>query len=748
MTDQLYFNGIRARTGTYGLSPMTPQSLTQHVLDALYEERTRMKALEEELRRRHDTDDKILQVVQLLVEDNLRACSDPACSVQAWVETLAERLAPLLFGRQGARPGDVAELAHQLSQDPTGTVLALVKGLSRGFSKDVAELLLGQPPDDQSTLKENLKRHFEHQLHTLKAGLLSRALAERLRTDAVARAHWQRSLTDALRRLPVASLQVLAGDLNLVIQPMRRLISELATSGQVISHGTHIATWIRELNRIADLGRAASWSILVESVDQALSALSESGDRVTWGPLLAALNEWLTALLQALGHQGVVEWVDATQLQAAGWGIIFPAKMDTRRLADLKAQLAPLLAWREGQAGRTYRLYESGEGYRPNESATSFLQRHGARAADPANPEYVPYYLLLIGSPEEIPFEFQYQLDVQYAVGRLDFGDDLEAYRHYAENVVAAESEHFEQDARAVFFAVQNTADAATADSSQHLVQPLLSRFRTKASSSAWQIDCITAPHSTKATLLALMQQARPPAFVFTASHGVEFDAGDPQQRAAQGALLCHEWNGTPGMLPKTAYVSANDITPQTNLQGAILFLFACYGAGTPRYDEYYRQAFKKHGTVIADPPFVAALPQALLGMPQRGPLAIIGHVDRAWGMSFLGNVDTRPAGMAERRHEYVDVYESAIERLLKGHPVGSALEHFNMRYAALSTELASLYETIADQPTVQDAYQLAELWTATNDARGMIILGDPAVRLRAAAQAGLNPAPEKKANA
>ncbi len=346
---------------------------------------------------------------------------------------------------------------------------------------------------------------------------------------------------------------------------------------------------------------------------------------------LRELRSWYRHISQT--RQGPKEGVDPTRLEESGWGIIFAAE-EEEQVPALKAALDELLKHRSCQAGDYYREYSGPDGVLPGESKAAFLARHGM-GPGPADPERVPYYLLVVGDPETIPYRFQYQLGVQYAVGRIHF-ETLEEYAHYARSVVTAESGKLSLPCQAAFFSVLNPDDPATEYSTRDLVRPLASVMAEQHP--GWNVRAVLAQEATKAQLARLLGGDETPALLFTASHGMGFPLGDARQLCHQGAFLCQDWPGPRQWrepVPEDFYLASDDIGSGARLRGLISLHFACFGAGTPRLDSYAQRALKEP-VAIAPRAFVAELPRRLLGHPKGGALAVVGHVDRTWGYSFL----------------------------------------------------------------------------------------------------------------
>jgi Peptidase family C25 len=415
-------------------------------------------------------------------------------------------------------------------------------------------------------------------------------------------------------------------------------------------------------------------------------------------------------------HLGVVVGRDPDDLASAAWGLVVPEDID---LAVVEA-LEPLIQMRQEQAGDLFKRLV----VKPNEEKEEFLRRYGM-GPSPADPRKVPYYLLIVAGPHDIPFSFQYQLDVSYAVGRLNF-DQVEAYAAYANAVVAAEQAVPSPPERLVhLFGTRNPGDTPTALSASRLVQPLGKDLRELAS--GWRVTEDVGEPATRSRLEHLLQGNLAPQVLFTASHGV--GTSTDNQREIQGALLCQEWPGPlvhKGHISEDFYLAGQHVSSDRPVRPRVVFSFACYGAGTPS-DMDFTDAAGAPGSRLTTNSFVARLPQRLLGNPAGGALAFIGHVDRAWSCSFLWK------GLDAQ----VTSFMSTMLAMLNGVRVGHAMESLNSRYAEIATELTQWIARYQKYRMLSDEAEFVGLWTANNDARNYLLLGDPAVRAAPPGAAG-----------
>jgi len=408
---------------------------------------------------------------------------------------------------------------------------------------------------------------------------------------------------------------------------------------------------------------------------------------------------------------------DPELVSDVGWAIVTSENEDPA----IKEALGPLVAHRREAAGDELTKELD---YREGERLNDWLARHGVAPGN-LQPEKVPYYVLLVGSPERIPFSFQYLLDIEYAVGRLDF-DEATDCAAYSTAVIEQETGGGARRERAAtFFGTRHAFDRATQMSADSLVCPLAEAFgpegRFAKAVAGYRIDPLIGEPATKDTLAEVLKgtgASGRPALLFSASHGMGgWPAGHPEQESKHGALLCQDWPGV-GQIDASQYFAAADVPADADVRGMVAFFFACYGGGTPAVDAFERTEGVGPAK-IAERPFTARLPRALL---KAGALAVAGHVERAWGYSFMAG-----------NKEQLGTFANTIGRSLAGKPVGHAMTDFNERYAALASSLLDLLDEIQRAGRVVPDAVVAAQWTERTDAQNYLLLGDPAVALRTA---------------
>jgi hypothetical protein len=420
-------------------------------------------------------------------------------------------------------------------------------------------------------------------------------------------------------------------------------------------------------------------------------------------------------------------WSDGGNLDSLReqrWGLVVPTGPLGQRLLE---RVHPLRQAREEEQCGAARVYEVAPGLDGPASLawkTDVFRKSAPRGQ-------LPRYLLILGDFDQVSLELQQVLATDAFVGRLAFAEEA-AYAAYVEKVLRWERKPSREHAgRALFFAARD-GTTATEAGREVLIEPVLRQCREElelGELGAWELARVEGSGA------ALRERAHMvgPDVLFTLSHGagVQGNGADSslRRRALQGALC----------LGPQELLTAAEVAGRPFLPGGFWLCFACFGAGTPSRSAYYPwlQSLWEAGASTyrpeyllaslpgeGEPPFVAALPQAVLANPE-GPLAFIGHVDLAWSYSFQ---DSRGRGREER-------FTPVIAELLRGHRAGiahhslmSAAGEVLMHLAICQHEHASLAARGGKLPP--DPVKLGSLWMTWQDLRAFVLLGDPAVRL------------------
>jgi hypothetical protein len=515
-----------------------------------------------------------------------------------------------------------------------------------------------------------------------------------------------------------------------------------------------------EGERLTPLGLGLDGKPLLE-IDAAVAA--ELAQGALSSESKEQINIYKAKKSSTAAHLGVVADVSTQKLEESRWAVVINGLEEAALIKALWPLIEhrmremgltpPAVDWRPGESAAAWMSRHSDGGkqnlrdhwgkippvmiYRPGERVPQWLARFGV-ATGPVDPRRgVPYYLLLLGRPgplneqdeTAIPLNFQYLLDIFWGVGRLCFTDAagqhrLEDYTAYAQRVVAFEQA---QDAASrlrkevVYFSTKHDLDTSTIRSTNELTLPLVQWHTNPANTATkggFAHRTFIEAEATKANLggvLAGSGEGKPPAVLFTASHGLGLPLSDPRLPLHQGALITQDWGGA-GPVTRDHWFAGEDLASDAKVDGMFAFLFACYGAGCPDKDEFIFDENKQRPQ-IATFPLIAQLPQRLLA---SGALGVLGHVERAWTYSFSGTEGVK--GQSQP-------FEDVLARLLQGRRAGDATDQFNMIQGDRAMTLTEELENIKFGKIV-DPLELSKLWMARNDARNYALLGDPAARL------------------
>lgn len=443
----------------------------------------------------------------------------------------------------------------------------------------------------------------------------------------------------------------------------------------------------------------------------------------TWRQWAVARHQQIKVKLLAADEPvDLRDWWD----ERVGWGLVMRdndalSESDRATGADVPEELRPLLEKRMGSPILRYRPDAGGESlrrYYTDRSAQSVMLSGSQRGTAPGR---LPRYLLIYGSPTEVPWELQYLLNGPCYTDRLDLTG--EALSNYVTALVHNWSDAKVKSDQPVIWAVDKGQDDITFLMRYLIAEPLREALDkdTQVAGKARHVAGQDATVDKLAT--ALKEMDAPPAMIVTTSHGMTGPIDNPE-------IMGHDL----GLL-----VDANSelVRPQSLLDGwspdgAIWYSHACCSAGSNSKTAYLglvpqRSPVEQILLAVAGlGAQVAPFPRALLGA-KRPLRAFVGHVEPTFDWTIRNPESKQPLTSTLVQALYNHMYRARPE------PVGLAFSDVFTLVGQLFQQWSQAKEgALSADAAIRQRNREVALRTQLTalDREACVILGDPTVAL------------------
>jgi hypothetical protein len=406
----------------------------------------------------------------------------------------------------------------------------------------------------------------------------------------------------------------------------------------------------------------------------------------------------------------------AWQDPRVGWGVVLaedPNFTPAQRAvgADAPEPLRDLIADRKGPVFR-YRSdlgTDKLERYYPDGTHQTIAISGSMRGVGRGQ---VPAYLLIYGSPKDIPWDLQYVLNMACCVGRLDL--EKPELGHYVDALLSGWKDAPCRRDQPVVWATDYGGDDITTAMHQLIAGPVAAALKADNEVKNGRLVYL---EGVRATWDALSQSLaeQTPALIVTTSHGKTDPASDKVEMA-RGLGLPVDAN--------RATLAPDKLLARWSPYGAIWYAHACCSAGCDAKTAY-KGLVKTDSSIAATLDAVAGLgaqvaplPKLLLGVAR--PLrAFVGHVEPTFNWTIQQPDTKQPLtdGLREALHE----------RLYRAQPEPVALA-FARWYGAVGGLYAQWYQARdrVDQGQASARGDAMRLLLTALDRQSLVILGDP----------------------